>query len=106
MNRTLVAREVRDELYAAEAAVEAALADSQRLLERMLKAREELGLTGTFGDTAAAQVSASIESLRQANATMADGHEELARLLKALEIKNVPLKAKVPIHYSADQHVA
>lgn len=89
MKRTMVAREVRDQLHGAEASMETALTDARRTLERLVAARAELGLTGTLGDAAIARMQESVASLAEAQALMIESHMDSYAVLKAVDIRGV-----------------
>ena len=87
MMRTMVARQVRDELHAAEASMEKALADARSTVERMISAKSELGLNGTFGDAALARMTESVAALESARDLMIESHQETYRLYGMLNFK-------------------
>jgi hypothetical protein len=82
MLRTIVARQVRDELHGAEASLETALTDARATLERLIAAKTELGLTGTMGDAAIARMRDSVATLEQAQELMVESHRESYTVLK------------------------
>ena len=89
MMRTMVAREVRDELHGAEASMETALTDARRTLERLVAAKTELGLTGSMGDAAIARMRESVLALEEARALMIESHQDSYAVLKATNIRGV-----------------
>jgi len=89
MLRTIVARQVRDELHGAEASLETALTDARATLERLIAAKTELGLTGTMGDAAIARMRDSVATLEQAQELMIESHRESYTVLKAANIRGV-----------------
>lgn len=93
MNRTDVAREVRDQLHATEAAMEAMIVQTEATLARMVSAKTELGLTGTMGDTAIARMRETLAALHGARESLMDSHGEAYVVLKAAHIRGV---ASVP----------
>jgi hypothetical protein len=95
MMRTIVARQVRDELHGAEASMEKALADARSTLERLIAAKTELSLTGTMGDSAIARMRDSVAALEEARELMIDSHRESYTVLKATNIRGV---ATVPTY--------
>ena len=89
MLRTMVARQVRDELHGAEASMEKALADARSTLERLVAAKAELGLTGTMGDAAIARMRESVAALETAREAMIVSHHESYAVLKLTNIRGV-----------------
>lgn len=89
MMRTMVAREVRDELHGAEASMETALTDARRTLERLVAAKTELGLTGTLGDAAIARMRESVAAIEDARECMIASHRDAYAVLKATNIRGV-----------------
>lgn len=89
MMRTMVARQVRDELHGAEASVDKALADARSALERLVAAKTELGLTGTMGDSAIARMRESVDALQEARALMIESHMDSYAVLKATNLRSV-----------------
>ncbi len=89
MKRTQVAREVRDQLHATEASMDAMLADTQAMLERLIAAKSELGLTGTMGDAAIARMSDAVAELEQARSSLMASHQEAYVVLQATNIRGV-----------------
>lgn len=89
MLRTMVARQVRDELHGAEASMEKALADARSTLERLVAAKTELGLTGTMGDAAIARMRDSVAALEGARELMIESHHESYTVLKLANIRGV-----------------
>ena len=77
MEKVFVAQRVATKLFATENAVDAALAEASELMADMLKARKDLGLAATFGDTAAARVVDAISALSVARTAMVAAHNEL-----------------------------
>lgn len=79
-NKVEVAQGVLEQLYAAEAAIDAAMVEAARLTQTMIEAREELGLAATVGAGALSRVVASTSKLGQARAEMVEAHNELNEL--------------------------
>lgn len=89
MLRTMVARQVRDELHGAEASMEQALTDARATLDRLVSAKTELGLTGTLGDAAIARMQDSVAALEAARESMIESHQESYAVLKLTNIRGV-----------------
>jgi hypothetical protein len=77
VEKVFVAQRVATKLFATENAVDAALAEASELMADMLRARKDLGLAATFGDTAAARVVDAIAALSTARTAMVAAHNEL-----------------------------
>ena len=77
MEKVFVAQRVATKLFATENAVDAALAEASELMADMLRARKDLGLAATFGDTAAARVVDAISALSAARSAMVAAHNQL-----------------------------
>lgn len=84
-----VIREVTDELHAVEAAYSAALAELKKAEERIVRARAELGLNGTFGQAAVARIRDSVAAAEDAQASLIDCHRECYTVYKSLNIRGV-----------------
>lgn len=93
MKRTEVAREVRDELHATEAAMEAMIVQAEATLARLRSAKAELGLTGTMGDAAIARMGDTVAALHGARESLIESHQESYAVLQATNIRGV---ASVP----------
>lgn len=89
MNRTMIATEVARDLTSAEEAVDAALAQSVRLLRRMMDARRELGLPVGAGEPALKSVIAAVSSLGEAQRDMTRSHGDLQALQRDLGLPSV-----------------
>lgn len=96
MKRTQVAREVRDELHATEAALEEMITKAEGTLARMLTAKTELGLTGTVGDAATARLRETILALYEAREALFDSHHEAYGVMKATNIRGVAIYETIP----------
>jgi hypothetical protein len=77
VEKVFVAQRVATKLFATENAVDAALAEASELMADMLRARKDLGLAATFGDTAAARVVDAISALSVARSAMVAAHNQL-----------------------------
>lgn len=95
MLRTMVARQVRDELFTSEASLEQALKDANGLLATALEARLKLGVIGTLGDAAEGDLRRAIAALAEAKAALTAGHDELYSLMGKLDIRGVAVNPKV-----------
>lgn len=95
MKKARVAREVADDLHEAEAAIEAALAQGEAALQRLLLARKELGLTGTLGDAAIARVREALATFSEGRATFHEGHREAYRIYEMLNLKEAAVVATI-----------
>ena len=104
MMRTMVARQVRDELHAAEASMDQAVAAARATLDRLISAKVELGLTGTMGDAAIARMRDSVATLEQARLLMNESHEESYAVLKATNIRGVAANPTNWLEAIADEH--
>lgn len=89
MMRTQVAREVRDELHATEAAMEAMIVQAEATLARLVSAKGELGLTGTMGDAAIARMRDTVAELHGARQALIESHQEAYTVLQATNIRGV-----------------
>lgn len=89
MKRTQVVREVADALHATEESLQATLASSRETLERLIAAREQLGLTGTVGDACVARMKEAIASMEEANEVMWESHVEAHTIMKTLNLRTI-----------------
>jgi hypothetical protein len=77
LQKVFVAQRVANKLFATENAVDAALAEATELMADMLRARRDLGLSATLGDSAVTQLSAAIAALSEARSATVAAHREL-----------------------------
>ena len=80
MDRSQIASSVAKALFATEAAVEDALAQSALLMRGMITARRALGLPLAAGDPALRRVSATLDALGDAQREIVGAHGELEAL--------------------------
>lgn len=84
MKRDTIGADVAGRLYAAEAAIDIALAETAALVAMMPAARSGAHLSAVTGQRAFDGVAASIQSLAQARAHIVDTHNVLAALARKL----------------------
>lgn len=78
MERALVVQKAANKLFAAEAAIDKAMADASALMIELQAARSELNVSAIFGDEATAKVVESLSALAQARTAMVGCHHEMA----------------------------
>lgn len=76
MEKVFVAQRIANKLHATEASVDAAMVEAAELMNEMVKARQELKLSATFGHEATAKMVEAIQALGEARAAMMAVHEE------------------------------
>lgn len=80
MEKAFVAQRVATKLFTTENAVDEAMAQATEMMADMLRARKELGLSATVGDSVVAKVVEAISALSEARTAMVGAHAELADL--------------------------
>ncbi|MFI4976651.1 MAG: hypothetical protein ACHP84_19115 [Caulobacterales bacterium] len=80
MEKAFVAQRVANKLFATENAVDAAMAEATEMMADLLRARKDLGLSATVGDSVVAKVVEAISALSEARTAMVTAHGELAEL--------------------------
>lgn len=80
MDRTTIATEVARDLTATEEAIDGALAQSVRLMRRMIDARRTLGLPVAVGEPAMKSVMAAVSALGEAQREASRAHGDLHQL--------------------------
>jgi len=88
MKKVQVIRETGDVLHEAEAAVEATLASAKLAVERLIRAKAELGLNGTVGDAAIAGFVDAVALLEEARTSMYEGLRDAQEVAKLLDLRS------------------
>src|SRR5579875_1882933 len=78
MERALVVQKAANKLFAAEKAIDQAMADASALMVELQAVRQELNLSAIFADGATAKVVESMSALAQARTAMVDCHNEMS----------------------------
>ena len=84
MNRSDIGQTLAGRLYAAEAAIDAALIETARLAAYLPEARSEAYLSAITGQKAFEETAQSVVALSQARGHIVKTHERLAALARAL----------------------
>ncbi len=87
MERALVVQRAANKLFAAEAAIDKALADASALLIELHAVRQELNLSAIFADGASAKTVESMSALSQARTAMVACHAEMAEAKLRLGVR-------------------
>ena len=90
-NKTETAKALVQQLYTTEAALDAALLESNRLMASMIEARQELALPATFGAEAVARVAATVGEISEARTELVAAHKELDELRLRLNLRSTML---------------
>lgn len=77
VDKVLVAQTVANRLFATEDAIDTALMEASQLLQTMLQARQDLGLSAVVADKAPAQLSQAIAALTAARSAVVEVHGAL-----------------------------
>jgi hypothetical protein len=77
VEKVFVAQRVATKLFAAENAVDAAMAETSELIADMLRARKDLGLSAVVGDAALVKMGEAIAALGLARTAMVAAHGQL-----------------------------
>ena len=84
------AREIRDDVRSSEDGFDLALANSAKLVARLLDARREAGLPARIGRSAVNRALEAVSYGAKARETLLDMHEELAQLnLRELAVGDI-----------------
>lgn len=86
MNRSDIGRLVARRLYAAEAAIDLALAEAAELTAQLPRARAEAYLSAVTGQKAFASAAAGVTALTEARGHLVDVHNSLAALARRLDL--------------------
>ena len=78
MERALVAQKVANELFAAEVAIDDAIARTSKLVGELVVARQALGLSAVVGGEAITKATQAVTALADARAAVVTAHNELA----------------------------
>ena len=89
MSKVEAATAVFDKLISAEQSVDAAMIAQTQLLEQMIEARRQIGLSATAGELAQARVCDAIAALSDARRATMAAHAALASLQKSMDIQIV-----------------
>jgi hypothetical protein len=80
VEKAFVAQRVANKLFATENAVDSAMAEATEMMAELLRARKDLGLSATVGDSVVSKVVEAISALSEARTAMVSAHGELAEL--------------------------
>ncbi len=100
MDKVLVAQTVANRLFATENAIDTALMEASQLLQAMLQARQDLGLSAVVADKAPAQLSQAIAALTAARSAVVEAHGELeeTKLRIGIRTKMIGYYKKLSVH--------
>ena len=104
-DKMIVAQGVANRLFASEKAIDAALAESSKLMAEMVGSREELRMAATVGDEAVAKVAEAVAALAQARAAVVASHRELEQVKLRLGIRTRMIGEHQKQEASAPAHV-
>lgn len=91
MKRKIVAHQVADQLFAAEAAIDRAVAETARLTSLLSEGRIEAGLSAVVGQDAIDRTSASIGALSTARRELVGAHAALAEVKDRVGLRTVAI---------------
>jgi hypothetical protein len=91
MNRSEIGRSVAERLYAAEAAIDLALAETAQFTARLPTARAEAYLSAVSGHRVFAAAAAGVSALTEARGHLVDAHNGLAALAKSLDLDTLAI---------------
>lgn len=86
-DKVFVAQGVANRLFAAEKAIDTAVAEAAQLMAAMIAARGELNLAAEVGDDAVSKVADALNVLAQARRTVVSAHGDLAEVQLRLGIR-------------------
>ncbi len=78
MERALVAQRVANELFAAENAIDEAIVRASKLVNELVTARTELGLSAVVGGESITKATEALTALAEARAAVVVSHNQLA----------------------------
>ena len=77
MEKIFVVKKVAEQLWAAENAIDSAIADTARLMGGLVEARQDLQVSHIVTDAATGRIAESMAALAQARTAMVDAHHAL-----------------------------
>lgn len=95
MKRKIVAHQVADQLFAAEAAIDRALGETSRLTTLLSEGRVEAGLSATVGQAVMDRTCASILALSNGRRELVGAHEALAVVKDQIGLRAVAIGGMV-----------
>jgi hypothetical protein len=87
MKKALFARNITGKLHATENAVDVAILEASRLMQAMIEARQELGLSAVTGAAAVEKIAAAQAALQEARTAAVQGHAELKAVADQMHIR-------------------
>ena len=87
-DKMMVAQGVANRLFATEAAIDAALAETSGLMGAMMSSRGELRIAATVGEDAVAKVAEAMATLAQARSSVVAAHRELEQVKLRIGIRS------------------
>lgn len=87
MEKVFVAQRVAKKLWATEAAIDGAIAESMELMGDIMQARKDLNASAVFADGAQAKLVDAMKALSEARSTMVAVHGELTEAKLRLGIR-------------------
>ena len=77
MDKVFVVKRVAEKLWSTEEAIDAAIAETSRLMAELVDARKELKVSHSVTDGATARIAASMAAMAEARTAMMDAHNAL-----------------------------
>src|SRR5690349_7551694 len=89
MNKQIIAQDVADHLGEAEMAIAQSLAKTAKLLEAMVIAQSQLGLSAVAVDPVMRRVTSALATLGQAHGELTAAHNRMDQIQKRMDIRPV-----------------
>lgn len=104
MERALVAQRVANELFAAENAIDDAIVRASKLVNELVTARAELGLSAVVGGEAITKATEAMTALAEARSSIVIAHSSLAdtKLRVGIRTKLAGIGVKTDANMPAD----
>ena len=96
MERALVVQKVANDLFAAEAAIDEALARASKLVGEIVSARQELGLAACVVDEAVMSATQAANALAAARTSVVASHAQLEEVRQRLGVRIKASGIKLP----------
>ena len=87
VDKTLIAQQVANKLFATENAVDTAIVEASKLMAGLVEARREIGVSAVVGHEATGKVAEAITALAEARRAIVEAHNELAEVKLRIGIR-------------------
>ncbi len=96
MEKAFVVRGVATQLFTTENSIDAAILEASRLMQSMIEARQQLGLSAVAAADSIAEIAKVHAALEEARAAAVRGHGEMKEIADRLKVRVPPAGYKWP----------